>query len=95
MGDAFAGFPDLGEQLECIGGPLCGRKFGIGPNPVLVSVGEDGRRHCYRRIRLETGDGKRVARYYHYFGQDDVAARVRIINLFPPKRMFRKNSRKQ
>ena len=94
MGEAIAGFPDLSEPLECIGGPHCGEEFFIGVNPVLVSVGEDGRRHCYRRIRLETGDGKRVARYYHYFGQDDVAARVRIINLFPPKRMFRKNSRK-
>ena len=93
--EMFQAFPDLSERLECIGGPLCGRKFGIGPNPVLVASSEDGRRHCYRRIRLETGDGRRVARYYHYFGQDDVAARVRIINLFPPKRMFRKNSRKQ
>ena len=88
--DMLRAFPDLSEQLECIGGPHCGEAYGIGPNPVLVAVGEDGRRHCYRRIRLETGDGKRVARYYHYFGQDEKAARHRIINLFPPKRMFKK-----
>lgn len=95
MDDKFAGFPDLGQQLECIGGPLCGRKFGIGPNHILVAVGDDGRRHCYRRIRLETGNGRRVAKYYHYFGQDEEGARCRIINLWPPKRMFRKVTRKR
>ena len=88
--EMFQAFPDLSERLECIGGPLCGQKFAIGVNPVLVALGGDGRRHCYRRIRLETGDGRRVARYYHYFGQDEKAARHRIINLFPPKRMFKK-----
>jgi hypothetical protein len=75
------------RKLECLGGPLCGKKW-----PRMgrfVWVDDDGCPHYYRKINVARNDHSAVATFFHYFGTDMAHASTAHPSLLPGDRLYR------
>ena len=78
------------KVYQAIGGPACGSRIPEDEAPIIGLWNEEsGEEHWYWLIQVHNSHGK-VARYWHYVGDDPTALNVTEgPRLFPANRFFR------
>lgn len=77
------------DRLECLGGPLDGKKVVAGDIWLRVRW-RDGRPHYYRMCccSMKVGSGVKYATYYHYIG-DRKPRKTITPTLVPHRKLFK------